>query len=87
MPKKKTAKKSVAKAETKNKNIMVNGKEMTTDKYRESLLKQLKDNRKDVKLCKRIRHTLRTKCAHFGGLRNRTYVDKTTGVKHNVDQK
>lgn len=77
----KTKKKAVAK-----KTINIDGKDLTITAYRDSLLKQLKAQRDDVKACKRIRHILRVKCRHFGGLRNRTYVDKTTNTKINVDK-
>ena len=34
----------------------------------------------------RTRAKLRKYCNYYGGLRNRTYVDKTTNVKHNVEK-
>jgi len=79
----KTKKKSTKKSTDM---LNVNGKDMKLDAYRDQLLAELKKNRDDVKKCKRIRHNLRTKCKHFGGLRNRTYVDQTTGTKVNVDK-
>jgi len=66
--------------------IIVNNVEMTIDNYRDELLKQLRLNRDNTKLCKRIRHLLRKKCKHYGALRNRTYVDQTTMQKIHVDK-
>jgi hypothetical protein len=34
----------------------------------------------------RIRQQLRKYCQHFGGMRNRTYVDKTTNERHIVER-
>lgn len=49
------------------------------------LLSQLKNaiNRRDK--C-RIRQQLRKYCQHYGALRNRTYVDKTTNERHIVER-
>ena len=97
MTTKTTTKKSTTKNKTKTtkqkrtkksndvKMIIVNNVEMTIDVYRDELLLQLKQNRNNAKLCKRIRHLLRKKCQHFGGTRQRTYVDQTTMKKIHVD--
>lgn len=87
---KKNATKNNKQKRTKKNNdvpmIIVNGVEMTIDKYRDILLVQLKQNRDNSKLCKRIRHLLRKKCQHFGGTRQRTYIDQTTNTKIHIDK-
>ena len=61
--------------------INVDGKVMTKPVYRDMLLKQLRTatDKKDTVATKRLRSMLRTKCQHYGGLRQRTYVDKAKG--------
>ena len=63
--------------------INVDGKPMTIPKYRDVLLEKLRvaTDKKDTVEAKRLRGMLRTKCKHFGGLRQRTYVDKAAGSK------
>ena len=77
MPPKQKKQKKVAPAES----INVDGKAMTKTAYRDMLLKQLRTatDKKDTVATKRLRSMLRTKCQHYGGLRQRTYVDKAKG--------
>jgi len=77
--KKKTAKKS------EKDTLKIGDRTITKAKYRDELLDQLA-NTDNAAECKQIRHKLRTKCGHKGGLRTRTWTDGE-GTKHHVDHK
>ena len=51
--------------------------------YRDHLLNKLRNETIRANKC-RIRNTLRKKCQHYGALRTRSYVDKTTMIRHDV---
>ena len=82
--------KSKSKSKTNNDDntIIVNDKKMTIDEFKNELIRQLQiaTKKRDGDECKRIRNQLRKKCKHYGALRNRTYIDKITNVKHVVNQ-
>jgi len=77
---KQKTKKSNTKTKKNNdeKTIIVNNKTITIDEHKNDLLKQLRNAKHDVKLQKSIRNKLRKQCNHYGALRNRTYIDKST---------
>ena len=69
-----------------NKNVVLNVDDMTTtqrETYRDYLLNKLRHETIRANKC-RIRNTLRKKCQHYGALRTRSYVDKTTMIRHDV---
>ena len=63
--------------------INVNNIDVSIDDYKKSLIEQLTKSNiaKNSKLSKSIRHKLRKTCNHYGAMRNRTYVDKTTNER------
>lgn len=71
------------------KELTYDGKPITMPKLTEQLLSDLAaaTKAKNSIECKRIRGKLRRVCKHYGGLRNRTWIDKPTGVKHEVNAK
>lgn len=75
--------KKTAKKETGKDMITVGTRSITKSKYRDELLDEL-SNENNSAACKQIRHKLRTKCNHKGGLRTRTWTD-ATGEKHHVE--
>lgn len=77
---KKTAKKTEL---TGSDMIKVGDRSITKSKYRDELLDELADEN-SPETCKQIRHKLRTKCGHKGGLRTRTWTDGE-GTKHHVE--
>jgi len=77
-----TKKKKATKATGKDM-ITVGTRTITKAKYRDELLDELA-NENNAASCKQIRHKLRTKCDHKGGLRTRTWTD-ATGQKHHVE--
>lgn len=89
--KKKVATKTEKKVATKTdgKKTTFRGAEVTVDECRKTLLAELRaaTTAQNQPECKRLRGQLRTKCNHYGGLRNRTYVEKSTGEKIHIDKK
>ena len=81
MSKKKTAKKEATGPDM----IKVGERTITRSKYRDELLDELSKSKNSAE-CKQIRHKLRVKCGHKGGLRTRTWTD-AEGQKHHVDHK
>ena len=66
--------------------INVNNVDITIDEYKKSLIEQLRKSNiaKNSKLSKSIRHKLRKTCKHYGAMRNRTYIDKSTTKNERV---
>jgi hypothetical protein len=61
--------------------IVIANRTITIEKYRDELLQTIRKNVQNSKMCKSIRHELRTRCLHRGALRNKKYhciIKRTT---------
>ena len=94
---KKQTKKQTKKTNEKNVVTIRNEKneliEIERDTLRDTLLNELRiaTKQRNTRECKRLRNKLRKQCNHYGALRQRTYIDKSTNdnkriiVNDNVD--
>ena len=81
MARKKTTSKKIDMSKINLSDMSVEEKKFMIDYY----LNILRTSKIRAVKC-RTRAKLRKYCQHYGGLRTRTYVDKTTNVKINVEK-